>query len=213
LTPEIQQRLVAAIKAGNYHHAACRFANVAYRTFTRWMAKGRKAKRGPFRDFRDAILRAEAEAETAAVAGWKASMPSHPAEYRHFLAKRWPQRWSEKRRLELMGQRGRLPRLDLNIGRAEDMTLEQVDNRLDELAGRGGRKGGPARQPKPVEQMTDRELHAAIDALLGVKPGYTAARLAAKAKAGPAGPGPAAAGAYDGLLTDDDPPMFGEVES
>jgi hypothetical protein len=189
LTPEVQQRLVAAIKAGNYHHAACRFASVAYRTFTRWMAKGKKTRRGPFRDFRDAVLKAEAEAETAAVAAWKASMPSHPSEYRHFLAKRWPQRWSEKRRLEVLGRRGRLPRLDADIARAEDMTLEQVEARLGEINGRTGRSGGPARPPRPVEQMSDRELHATIDQLLGVKRGFTAARLAGRVPAAVEAPG------------------------
>jgi hypothetical protein len=229
LTPDVQQRLVAAIKAGNYHHAACRYAGVGYRTFTRWMAKGKKARRGPFRDFRDAVLRAEAEAEMTAVAAWKASMPTHPAEYRHFLAKRWPQRWSEKRRLELIGRRGRLPRLDLDISRAEDMTLEQVDARLDEIQGRGGRKGGPVRPPRPVEEMTDRELHALIDRALGARPGFTAARLAERVPAAPgapggngrpdgngssAGPGPAAAAnVYDDLLVEGDaPPLFGGDE-
>jgi hypothetical protein len=155
LTQEVQARLVAALKAGNYRWSACGYAGIDLRTFQRWMVRGKKDRRGPFRDLYEAARKAEAECEVAAVANWRASFPTHPAEIRHFLARRFPQRWSEKRRLEVLaGRRGRLPRLDVDIIRAEDMTLEQVEARLREIGG--------------VEDMSDRELHRLIDRTLGV---------------------------------------------
>jgi hypothetical protein len=179
LTAEVQAKLVSALKVGNYRRAAAAYAAISLRTLELWLAKGRKARRGPFRDLYDAVKKAEAECEVTMVALWMKSMPEHPAEYRHFLARRFPERWSEKRRLELMGRRGRPPRLDVDIVRAEDMSLEQVEARLRQIGG--------------VEDLTDRELHRLIDRTLGA-PG----RAGRNGKAPPREALPADAAGRDG---------------
>jgi hypothetical protein len=65
LTPEIQAAIVARLSAGNYAEVAAASAGIHKATYYRWMARGRRAKRGQFRGFCDAIKRAEADAEVA----------------------------------------------------------------------------------------------------------------------------------------------------
>jgi hypothetical protein len=194
LTPELQERLCSAIRTGSYLAPACGHAGVDRRTLYRWLAAGRKARSGPLRDLYLAVRKAEADCEVGTVAKWRQAMPSHPQEYRHFLAKRYPERWSEKRRLELMGKRG-----------------------------------GPVLSRRSVESMSDAELHALIDRLLGVPAGFAAGRFAGRGPAplevpeddgrpenveAPAGPEPApAASSYQDVLVEDaGPPRFGGSE-
>ena len=68
LTPEITKRLTEAIRAGNYYEAACGYAGIHYSTFRKWMQKGETAKSGKFREFFEAVTRAEYEAEVRMVA-------------------------------------------------------------------------------------------------------------------------------------------------
>lgn len=102
LTPELQRKLCDAIAAGNYLEAACSYAGVDYSTFTRWMK--RKSKR--FRNFRNAVLEAEAKAEVAIVAQWRKHMPENWQACRDFLGRRYPDRWGPKERQEISGPGG-----------------------------------------------------------------------------------------------------------
>lgn len=68
LTPAVQERIVVALKAGNYLETAAAFAGIDRSTLYRWLAKGREARSGQFRDFCDAVTAAIAQAEVQAVA-------------------------------------------------------------------------------------------------------------------------------------------------
>lgn len=96
LTPDVQQRLVEAISAGNYYEAACAYAGIGYSTFRRWMQMGERAKRGKYREFWEAITRAERLAEARIVAQWQAHMPNDYRACRDFLAARFPERWGRR---------------------------------------------------------------------------------------------------------------------
>src|SRR5688500_14704222 len=104
LTSEVQQRLVSAIASGNYLEPACAYAGIDYSTFRRWIERGEQAERGLYREFRDAIRRAEAEAEIRVVAHWQRQVPESWQASRDFLARRFPDRWGPKDRLEHGGQ-------------------------------------------------------------------------------------------------------------
>jgi transposase len=97
LTPQVQQRLVEAIRAGNYYEAACGFAGIHYSTFRNWMIRGEKAKSGKYKQFFEAIIRAEQEAEVRMVAQWQKHMPEDYRAIRDFLERRHPERWGRKR--------------------------------------------------------------------------------------------------------------------
>lgn len=99
LTPEVQERICSAIRAGNYYEAACAYAGIHYSTFRKWMQKGETAKSGKFREFFEAVTRAEYEAEVRMVAQWQKHMPEDYRAIRDFLERRYPERWG--RRLDL----------------------------------------------------------------------------------------------------------------
>ena len=60
LTSAVQDRVVAAIRAGNYPEAAARSAGISESTFYRWMARAELEASGPYRSFREAVVLAEA---------------------------------------------------------------------------------------------------------------------------------------------------------
>ena len=96
LTPEVQEKICNAIRAGNYYEAACGYAGIGYSTFRVWMIKGEKAKTGKYREFMDAVMRAEYEAEARMVAQWQKHMPEDYRAIRDFLERRYPDRWGRK---------------------------------------------------------------------------------------------------------------------
>lgn len=67
LTPQIQERIVLAVRAGNYASVAARSAGIGESTFYRWMENGAKDDAPTeLREFREAIKKAEADAEVSA---------------------------------------------------------------------------------------------------------------------------------------------------
>ena len=96
LTPEVQERICQAIRAGNYYEAACAYAGIHYSTFRKWMIKGEKAKSGKYREFFEAVTRAEHEAEVRMVAQWQKHMPEDYRAIRDFLERRYPERWGKR---------------------------------------------------------------------------------------------------------------------
>ncbi|MGI5873021.1 MAG: hypothetical protein ACOX8T_13440 [Bacillota bacterium] len=100
LTSEVKARLVQAIEAGNYYEAACGYAGITYTTFRNWMIKGENAKSGKYREFFEAITRAETVAEVRMVAQWQQHMPEDYRAIRDFLERRFPDRWGRKDKLQ-----------------------------------------------------------------------------------------------------------------
>jgi hypothetical protein len=92
----VQDRICTAIRAGNYYRAACRYGGIDYANFRVWMLKGGRAKGGKYREFHDAVLSAEADAEVAVVALWRQQCPTNWPACRDFLARRFPKRWGPR---------------------------------------------------------------------------------------------------------------------
>lgn len=103
LTPEIQARICEALRDGNYYEAACKKAGIGYNTFRKWMIRGKRS-RGKFREFMEAVHKAEADAETTIVAEWRKQCPENWQACRDFLGRRHPDRWGPKEKLEHKGQ-------------------------------------------------------------------------------------------------------------
>lgn len=147
LTPEIQSRICAVLRAGNYREVACAKAGVHYATFARWMADGKAATAGPFREFHDAVKRAEAYAEakllgqirTASVENWQAAA--------WMLERKTPDRWGRRDKVTL----------DLAVQRELEQALEKLSSALDrETYGRvlgvlAGSEGGADAAGAPAD--------------------------------------------------------------
>ena len=66
LTPEIHKRITAYIRAGAYDWVAAQACGVGKTTFYRWLEIAEQTGRPPYREFRDDLLQARAEARVAA---------------------------------------------------------------------------------------------------------------------------------------------------
>ncbi len=108
LTDDVQRHMVAAIEAGNYYEAACQRAGIDFVTFRRWMKWGETgdANRERYRAFRNAVLEAEGRAEVRIVAQWQQQIPENWQAARDFLARRFPERWANREKVEHSGQDG-----------------------------------------------------------------------------------------------------------
>lgn len=110
LTPEIQERIIQALSAGNYQDTAARFAGIDPSTFYRWMDDGAKDDADPlFKEFREAVEKARAQAEVRSVAliqnaanggTWQAAA--------WWLERSHPQKWGRQQRImqEISGPAG-----------------------------------------------------------------------------------------------------------
>lgn len=101
LTPEVQEKIVSAIRAGNYAQVAARYAGIGETTFYAWMKRGREAKRGKFAEFQKAVKKAESDAEVRCVALMHKHMETNWTAAMTFLERKFPDRWARTNRITL----------------------------------------------------------------------------------------------------------------
>jgi hypothetical protein len=131
LTLETQDKICVAIRLGNDKKVAAALAGVSETTFYRWleMAELPNAKK-EYREFRESIERAEAEAEVTRIARitqaadngtWQAAS--------WWLERKFPERWgrNDKIRQEITG----------NINGAVAITFDEVKNAVLEFLSEG----------------------------------------------------------------------------
>jgi hypothetical protein len=107
---ERAEKLLQAVRGGNYLETAARYAGLSYHTLRRWVLKADDPDAPPeYREFKEALEKARADAEVASLAkiqkagsegAWQASA--------WFLERSWPERWGkrETNRIELVGADG-----------------------------------------------------------------------------------------------------------
>lgn len=137
LTAGVRDRIVQAIRTGNYAEPSARAAGVAPSTYYRWLARGEREQAGIYRDFHDAVRLAEAEAEVHAVAILRRAMSEDWRAGLAYLERRYPARWRRQTSTELSGPDGGPIRTQrahaLDLTRLSDEELAQLE-RLYERA-------------------------------------------------------------------------------
>ena len=101
LDAETARRLIELVRAGSYAVTAAAACGINRATYFRWLNRGEKQTRGPYRDLHDAIKRAEAECELrclmhinkAALGDWRANA--------WLLERRWPARYGPQVRVTM----------------------------------------------------------------------------------------------------------------
>lgn len=112
-TPETQERICQLIRAGTTVEVAAEASGIAASTYYGWMQRG-QGKEQPWRDFREAVERARAEAEAVLVG--RVSRAAQSGSWRAatwLLERQWPERWAA------IGER--------------DHNSRELDHELDEL--------------------------------------------------------------------------------
>jgi hypothetical protein len=145
LTSEIQKVIVTAIENGNQVCVACQLAGIDTSTYHRWLKLGKESESGIYRDFYNALKKAESDAESFLICRIREAaegtqtikrkyvfMPdgsrqlseeniavdSHWQAAAWFLERRYPDRWSRKR-MDLLDALAAL--VDANIAPPELM--------------------------------------------------------------------------------------------
>jgi hypothetical protein len=93
LTPAVQDRIIAAIKAGHHRESAARLGGISPPTLYRWLS----ADTEPFLTFQAAVEMAEAELEDKVLGVITERIPEDPRLALAYLAKRFPGRWGSGR--------------------------------------------------------------------------------------------------------------------
>lgn len=96
LTPEVQERICSAIRAGNYIAAACAFAGICHQTYRNWMLWGEAGKSPIYVGFLESVKKAEADSEVALVAVWKRHTAENWQAAAALLERRFPERWARR---------------------------------------------------------------------------------------------------------------------
>ncbi len=107
---ERAERLLQAVRGGNYLETASRYAGISYGTLRRWLLKADDDDAPPeYQEFKEALEKARADAEVASLARiQKASSEGAWQASAWFLERSWPERWGRRdtNRIELVGDGG-----------------------------------------------------------------------------------------------------------
>ena len=100
LTPEVQDKICAALRGGNWRKVAARWAGIGERTFERWMKQGGEESKGPLADFVVRVIEAEEAAEIRMVALVMTAAAKDPRHAEWWLERKHPDRWGRIERVK-----------------------------------------------------------------------------------------------------------------
>lgn len=145
LNADVQERILEAIRAGNYNDTAAKYAGIGVSTFYSWMERGRRereraaalntapdAKEALYLDFMEAVERAEAESEVrdvAIIARAAATGTWQAAAWR--LERKYPRKYGRFDRNEISGPDGGAVRIDVSTEDLERKINRILENRQE----------------------------------------------------------------------------------
>lgn len=102
LTPEVQDKIVSAIRVGNYIDVAAQYAGIHKDTLYHWMQLAHdEDANGPHRQFSDAIKAALAQSEVEGVARITSAARENWQAMAWRLERRFPDRWGRNDRVRV----------------------------------------------------------------------------------------------------------------
>lgn len=139
LTQDVKDKVLEAIGKGCTREVAAAYAGIGERTLYQWISYGNKPPQtsameerlAPYRQFAQALTRAEATAEVEAVSVWQAAFKDDWRAVVEWLARKYPDRWGRKERVDievLIRQEAR--RLADTLGLSEDEIVAEAQRIL-----------------------------------------------------------------------------------
>ena len=133
LTPELQKKLIKCIRAGSYIVVACRAVGISEFAFYDWIKKGKKGIE-PYTKFTKSVRQAQAigelkiysEIRSQVKKDWRAGM--------EILARKYPQRWAKKDRLEVKTKKTVESKQFIEISKKIELLLPEQRKQLITLA-------------------------------------------------------------------------------
>ena len=127
LTPELQEKILLHIRAGNYIRTACMAVGISEQDYFNWVKWGEQRRKGVFFEFFKAVKKAEAEAEARLVTIVNLAGPSNWQAAMTMLERKYPDRWGKRERHDVDLTSGGQP-LKAYIGISpEDWDKEEKD--------------------------------------------------------------------------------------
>lgn len=96
LTEPVKERLMQALRAGNFRGVAARYAGISETTLAVWMKLGKDQHHGPFRELRSAVHKAEADAEAHHVGLLLKHAQDDVKATTFYLERKFHKRWGRK---------------------------------------------------------------------------------------------------------------------
>lgn len=97
MTPEVQDKILTALRAGNFRQVAAQYAGISQRTLREWMQQGERRPKSAHGRFRRQLIEAEKSAEMRMVA---MVMKAATGDARHaewWLERKANARWGRER--------------------------------------------------------------------------------------------------------------------
>jgi transposase len=138
LTPELQNKICDAIRAGNYLETAAAFAGIGKSTFYDWLRRGQRVSKGIYHDFSEAVEKALADSEArdvALIAKAAADGQWQAAAWR--LERKFPDRWGRRDRHQV----------EANIQGTVKVTSDEAIEELTRLLAARTPRDGEAKDP------------------------------------------------------------------
>ena len=131
LNAEVQEKIIAAVKAGAFIETAAISAGICRATFQIWLRKGEAQKKGIYRDFFDAVNEAFAEVSIKDIGliGLAAERDWRAAAYR--LEKRMPKEYSDRSKIE-SSEPETPQKIQIVFAKSKDGKLVEEDHLTDE---------------------------------------------------------------------------------
>lgn len=95
LTPEVEERILYALRQGNYRSAAAKAAGVDVSTFRWWVTQGNKGAQ-PYLAFLERVKEAEGESESALVTTIRTAAEKHWAAAAWLLERKYAPKWGKR---------------------------------------------------------------------------------------------------------------------
>lgn len=161
LTKELREAFVKYLSTGAYIKQVCEFLNLGESTVHLWLSRGRAEKNRlesnprakmreserPYVEFLDEVTKASNVAEIRAVGHWQNAMGKDWRAARDFLARRYPDRWSQK--IELTGADGGPLQVKL------DVDVEELARKIQQLAEVRNVRAIPSDPPIEIANVVD----------------------------------------------------------
>lgn len=107
MTPEVQERIVSAIRAGNYLETASAYAGIDQSTLHKWISRSKEPDASAaLVEFRQSVERARAEAEVRTVALIQQAASNSWQAAAWYLERSHPKRWARREKVEMSGPEG-----------------------------------------------------------------------------------------------------------
>lgn len=135
-TDETREKILNALRAGNYRVAACKFAGISDETFRVWINAGKRGEPG-YLEFLEQVKQAEAQAEASLVATIRKAAGDHWQAAAWLLERKYTTRWGRR---DLSWERMRREERQAQARALADIPLAELEGMV---AAERARRGGP----------------------------------------------------------------------